>query len=355
MIKKVLNMVSPHYIKIIMVMFIIVNLSCSTGNYKSLSVEPGSNNYDSAFPYRDGSRQLEEISETIYRINTIAFYRVHIFADHSNLKLSDINDEVINKLTVKNSFMNKTSSGTGTVIYSSNGTVGLLTCAHVVNFQDTLVSSFSDGKGISSDEVQSISFKTKQVIYVAGFPAGSEVKEILSDNSLDVAVLGNNFGPDYDKYFHQFNYPFGKASELNWGNFIYFFGFPLNYKMLSTAIVSSPDYDKSDSFFIDGVINNGCSGGIVLATRNGIPNFELVGIIDWVPDESENILQPAQLEDPFKYNPLVPYKGDYYVKEEKFLMYGIAKVISIESVIDFLKKNKKYFLDNGFYFSIYNE
>jgi len=348
-------MASSNYIKIIAVIFIIINLSCSTGVYRTLTVVPHSNYYDSEFPYRDGSSQLEEISKTIYRINTIAFYRVYIFPDESKFNLGDIDDEVIKKFSIKNSYINKTSSGTGTVIYSSDGTVGLLTCAHVVNFPDTIVSYFSGTKSVNTDRVQSISFKSKQVIYVAGFPEGSEVKEILSDNSLDVAVLGNKYGPQYAKYFHLFNYPFGKADELSWGNFVYFFGFPLNYKMLSTAIVSSPDYDKFDSFFINGVINSGCSGGIVLATRNGVPNFELVGIIDWVPDESENILQPAPLEDPFKYNPLVPYTGDFYVKEEKFLMYGIAKVISIESVIDFLKKHKKYFIDNGFYFGIYNE
>jgi len=60
------------------------------------------------------------------------------------------------------------------------------------------------------------------------------------------------------------------------------------------------------------------------------------------------------LDDPYKYNPLVPYKGDNYVKEEKVIKYGMAKVISTESIIDFLKRNKKYFIDNGYYFSIYN-
>ena len=345
-----------RYVKLILgLFFILVNISCSNGSYKTVTAVSQSNKYDSEFPYRDGSSQLEEISNTIYRINSIAFYHVYIFADDSNIKLNDIDDDVIKKFSVKNSYINKTSSGTGTVIYSSNGTVGLLTCAHVINFPDTIVSYFSDTNGVYTKIVQSISFKTKQVIYVAGFPEGSEVNEILSDKLLDVAVLGNKFGPMYDKYFHLFNYPFGNAGELRWGTFVYFFGFPLNYKMLSKAIVSSPDYDKFDSFFIDGVINSGCSGGIVLAIRDGIPNFELVGIIDWVPDESENILQPAPLEEPYKYNPLVPYKGDNYVKEEKFLKYGMAKVISIESVVEFLKKNKKYFINNGYYFNLYND
>ena len=350
------SMVPSSYVKITVVLFVIINLSCSSGNYKAVTADSTyGNKYDSEFPYRDGSTQLEDISETIYRINSLAYYHAYIFADDRKIKLRDIDDEVIKRLSIKNTYMDKTSSGTGAVIYSSGGTVGLLTCAHVIDFPDTIVSYFSDAKGVYTDEVQSIAFKTKQVIYAAGFPEGSEVNEILSDKSLDIAVLGNKFGPRYDKYFHLFNYPFGNAGELSWGNFVYFFGFPLNYKMLSKALVSSPNYDKSDSFFIDGVINRGCSGGIVLAIRDGVPHFELVGIIDWVPEESENILQPAPVEDPYKYNPLVPYRGDNYVKEEKFLKYGMAKVISIESIMDFLKKNKKYFIDKGYYFNIYNE
>jgi hypothetical protein len=51
---------------------------------------------------------------------------------------------------------------------------------------------------------------------------------------------------------------------------------------------------------------------------------------------------------------LVPYRGDNYVKEEKFLKYGMAKVISIESIEDFLKKNRELFISKGYYFSIYN-
>lgn len=348
-------MVSSSYVKIAAGLFVIINLSCSSGNYKTVTEQVNDKKYDSEFPYRNGSPQLREISETIYRINSIAFYHAYIFPDDRKIKVKDIDDEVIKRLSIKNTYMDKTSSGTGTVIYSSNGTVGMLTCAHVVDFPDTIVSYFANEKGVYTDNVQSIAFKTRQVIYAAGFPEGSEVKEILSDKSVDVAILGNNFGPRYERYFHLFSYPFGHANELDWGNFVYFLSFPLNYKMLSRAIVSNPNCDKYNSFFIDGAVNRGSSGGIVLALRDGIPNFELVGIINWVPEDNVNTLQPAPLEDPYKYNPLVPYKGDNYVKEEKFLKYGMAKVISIESIVDFLKRNKNIFIDKGYYFSIYNE
>ncbi len=347
-------MAAPSLKKIIVFIFVLINFSCTTTIYKSGTTNgSGDQYYDSEFPNSNGSKQLEEISNTIYRINSIAFYKAYIFDENSKLKLKDLNDDVIKDRSIKSTYLDKSSSGTGTVIYSFNGKVALLTCAHVIEFQDTIISYYSDKKGTFTDEVQSIAFKTKQFIYVASFPEGSEVKEILSDKENDIAILGNDYGSRYALSFPVFNYPFGKAKELKWGNFVYLMGFPLNYKIISKAIVSSPNYDHNGSYFIDAVVNRGYSGGIVLAVRNGVPNFELAGIIEWVPEENENILLPAQLDESMKYNPLVPYKGDIFVKQEKFLRYGITKVIPTEMIVDFLKSNESYFLQQGYNFGMY--
>ena len=337
------------------VIILSLDLSCSSIIYKAAYPTLSDGQYDSEFPYNNSSKQLEEIGNSLYRINSIAFYKAYIFADNSKFKLKNLTDAIIRNQSIKTTFLDKSSSGTGTVIYSSNGTVGLLTCAHVVDFPDTLITYFGNKDGTYTDEVQSIAFKSNQSIYAAGFPAGSEVKEILSDKDIDVSILGNNFGPKYALSFPVFKYPFGEAKDLEWGSFVYVFGYPLNYKMISDAIVSSPNYDRNGSFFIDAVVNRGYSGGIVLAVRDGVPNFELVGMIEWVPEESDNLLTPAPLPESLKYNPLVPYSGELYVKQEKILKYGIAKVISIETIIDFLKKNKDYFLQKGYYFSVYDE
>ncbi len=339
--------------KVAVSVFIFINYSCTSVIYKNIIPSSNDKKYDSEFPYNDGSEQLEGISNTIYRVNSLAFYKAYIFDENSKIKLKDLNDDVIKNQSIKTTYLDKASSGTSTLIYSSNGTVALLTCAHVIDFPDTIVSYFSEKQGTFSDNVQSIAFMSRRFIYVAGFPEGSEVKEILSDKSLDITIIGNNYNSKFERLFHVFNYPFGKAKDLSWGNFVYVFGFPLNYKMISSAIVSSPNYDRTGSFFIDAVVNRGYSGGLVLAVKNGIPNFELVGIIEWVPEENENILEPAPVEESIKYNPLVPYKGDMFVKQQKLLRYGITKVIPMESIVDFLMKNKEFFIKNGYYFNIY--
>ncbi len=330
-----------------------LNLSCSSIIYRSVYPTLNDGKYDSEFPYNNSSKQLEEISNSLYRINSIAFYKAYIFADNSKLKLKNLSDSVIQNNYVKTTFLDKSSAGTGTVIYNSNGTVGLLTCAHVVDFPDTLITYFSDKIGTYTDEVQSIAFKSSQSIYVAGFPEGSNVNEILSDKDIDVAILGRHYGLKYSLSFPVFSYPFGDAKELEWGSFVYVFGFPLNYKMLTTAIVSDPNYDQNGAFFINAVTNRGCSGGIVLAIRDGVPHFELVGIVEWVPENTKDVLTPAPLPESLRYNPLVPYTGEVYVNQQKEINYGITKVISIEAIKNFLIKNKDYLINKGYYLSLF--
>ena len=165
-------------------------------------------------------------------------------------------------------------------------------------------------------------------------------------------MIGKDYKILSDLRFPVFTYPLGKAKELDWGSFVYLFGYPINYQMVTKAIDSNPNRDEFGSFLVDAVVNNGMSGGIVLAIRDGVPNFEMVGMIQWVPEEEENILVPKKLTNNEKYNPIVPYEGEEYVKRFSSIRYGIARVISVEAIIEFIKKNreslneKKYYLDS---------
>jgi hypothetical protein len=120
--------------------------------------------------------------------------------------------------------------------------------------------------------------------------------------------------------------------------------------MVTKAIVSNPNRDDFGSFLVDAVINNGMSGGMVLAIRDGVPNFEMVGIIQWVPEEEENILVPKKLNNNESYNPIVPYEGDRYVKRFSSIRYGITRVISVETVKKFFNENKDVLYEKKYYF-----
>jgi len=321
--------------------------SCSSVTYEKVYPTLQDGKYDSEFPYKGCSDQLEEISVTIKRINSTAFYKTYTF--DKSYKLDEILSENIFDIAVTEGYADQTSSGTATIIYSGIGKVALLTCAHTIYYPDTVVSYFADADGNKTDFIDAILIKESQSIYVAGFPLNSRVEILAMDTELDLAVIGRDYGAISDIVFPVFNYPPGKAKELEWGNFVYVFGYPLNYLMITRAIVSTPNKDKTGSFVIDAVVNRGSSGAFVLAIKDGVPNFELVGMVQWVPEEETNVISPKKLKNNEPYNPIIPYMGDQFVKRYSSIRYGIANIISMETVIGFLERNRQALNENKIY------
>jgi len=171
-------------------------------------------------------------------------------------------------LSVETGFAHESKSDTATTIYHQNGKVALITCAHVVNFPDTVFSFISDSIGNVTPYLESILIKDNQAIYVAGFPRGSKLKIIVMDEKLDLAIIGRDYYSLNNYIFPVFSYSIGKARELEWGTFVYLFGYPMNYQMITKALVSSPNRDDNGSFLVDAVIHERFSGGIVLAIKD---------------------------------------------------------------------------------------
>ncbi len=333
---------------ILIILVSLFNLGCSTVTYDSIYPALKDGNYDSEFPYRSTSTDLEEISNSIQRIISSAFYRVYVFSDNDNITLDDLYKNKIEKLAEREILIDNSSSGTALVVYSENGNVALVTCSHTINFPDTLIAYKTDLKGNPTKFIESISIKERQVVYVAGFPEGSTVDILLDDPKTDIAILGRKYGAQSGFRFPTFKFKLGKAKDLDWGAFVYLLGFPMNNKMITKGIVSSPNKDELGSFLVDAVINPGFSGGIVLAIRDGVPNFELVGIVQSVPEEKEEMLYPDITDKAARYNPVIPYKGDIYVKKHSSIRYGITRIIPVEALIKLIEENKAFLLKEGF-------
>lgn len=321
--------------------------SCSSSIYDNIYPTLNDGKYDSEFPYRNSSSQLEEISNSVRMINSIAFYTSYVFPENSRYLRREVTAMEFKKKAVQEVSFTRTASGTATVIDVTSGAVVLLTVAHVVSFPDTLFSYFVNSDGSTSSFVQSISIKTRQTNYIPNLPDNGELDVIAKDRVLDVALLGRKFDVKDIIGIHPFMYPWGTSTELEWGSFVYVFGFPMNYKMISKGIVSSPNKDKS-TFLIDAVFNRGSSGGIVLGIRDGVPNFELVGLVRSVPAEYEQSLRPFAKDNDFEFNPMIPYKGEIYVERQQVLRTGITKVLGIEVIKEFIEKSKQQILDKGF-------
>ncbi len=336
------------YPLIISILLLPFSLSCSSAIYQAAYPTLSDGKYDSEFPYKNCSAELEELGRSVKLIISMAFYKTHIFGEKSFLKLEKLNSDVLSKKTIETSYFDKNESGTATIIFSSGGKIALITCAHVVEFPDTLFTYFAGETGVMTDYLQSVSFKVSQSTYIAEYSDIGELEILLLDRVLDIAVLGKNVGAQNNFRFPPLRYPHGKAKELEWGSFVYMFGYPMNFKMVSKGIVSSPNRDKKASFLLDAVVNRGFSGGTVLAIRDGVPNFEWVGIVKSVPADLLYILRPKELKTGYEYSTKIPYTGDIYIDKRLSMNYGIAFVISIESILEYLKANKETLRKKGY-------
>jgi len=331
---------------------IFVFAGCTTVSYEAIYPTLRDGKYDSEFPYKSTSEELNKISETVHRVNSTAFYKIYVFDQTDNVTLFNLKNKEIEKFAQKEILADNSLSGTAVTLYSTEGNVALLTCAHTITFPDTIIAYKGDSEGNKTEFIESISIKEKQVIYVAGFPEGSSVDVLAIDNENDIAIIGRKYGALSNKVFPKFNYPIGKAKEVEWGTFVYLVGYPLNYKMITKAIVSSPRKDENGAFLVDAVVNPGFSGGLVLAIRDGVPNFELIGMVQWVPEEYENLVYPENTNSKTVYNPVVPYTGDLFVRKHTSIRYGIVKVIPVELISNFIFTNKENLDKQGFYFNI---
>ena len=339
-----------QYIFSLCLLFLLVILyGCSSLSYEKVYPTLADGKYDSEFPYKSTSNELSKISETIQRVNSTAFYKIYIFDSSDNFTLDDLKGKQLDKIAVKEALADNSSAGTAVTVFSASNKVALLTCAHIISFPDTIYAYRLDPNGSSTKYIESISIKEKQVIYVAGFPEGSSVDIIAKNDKYDVAILGKKYESASTIAFPIFNYPLGKAKEVEWGTFVYLLGYPINYKIITKAIVSSPRRDESGTFLVDAVVNPGFSGGLVLAIRDGVPNFELIGMVQWVPEEEENLVYPENKKDKTIYNPVVPYTGDLFVRKHSSIKYGIAKIIPIETINNFLDENRAYLNEQGFF------
>lgn len=305
--------------------------------------------YDSFYPQQESSEYLDEIIGSVKLVNSISFYEVYLFDKEKRILKDRINEAVYQRYYSTKSDFTNTASGTATIIFLQSNKVGLITCAHIVDMPDTLITYHREKDGTGTDYIESYSIKKSQSNYVVEFPGSGNIDLIASDRAKDIAYMGKEFENEKILPLNEFSYPLGDAEELGWGTFTYVFGYPLNFRMISRAIVSSPLKDDNSSFLLDAVFNRGMSGGIILALRDGIPNFELIGMVQSVPGDREFILKPSVKNSKTGYNPNIPYNGEIFVDEFKNIKYGITKVVSVNSIKNFFNEQSSLLREKGFY------
>ena len=302
----------------------------------------GDNKYDSEFPYKSISKELENISKTVKKLDVLAFYSNYYFPDDSNISKKMLNDSILKTYWENRTITHESVSGTASVIYRNNGIIGLLTCAHVIDFKDTIFSYQNTDNG----RLTSVSIKIKQQNNVASLIVGEPIEIIAIDKKMDIALLMKKAIP-FDQVHSVLNYPIGNINDLQWGSLVYIMGYPHGNLMVTRAIASLTKKMKTGFFVTDALYNHGISGSPVFAIRDGSPNFELVGMASSAAAQESNILVA---NDDYKEisKQKVPYTGDIFVDNNKLISYGVTYSVSINKIINFIHQNDEVLLQNGF-------
>lgn len=305
--------------------------------------------YTTIFPNNDVADELELISKSIRLINNMTFYRVYTFLD-STITNKNLTDFDLLEQAIFTNTISKTSSGTGAIISVSGNKVALLTAAHIISYPDTVISYYSVN-GKQSKYIESILFKERQKIY-SDLPEGGLLRILAKDDKNDIAIIGNTFNEITSTRFPVFDFIFGNAKELKWGSFVYLLGYPMHHKMVTSGIVSNPNYNGTGNFLVDAPINRGSSGGVVLAIRGTAPNFELVGIVSSVPAEKRFVLTPNNLSRDIHFLPGTIYSGEMTIERFDGIKYGIGKIVSSEKIKTFIKENESKLYNSGYIINI---
>jgi hypothetical protein len=321
---------------------------CSRKIYQVAYPTLSDGKYDSEFPYRNCSTELARISQSVKKLSAIAYYKSYVFDAVSQITVDDIKQKKYRNRAVKEIFYNNSVIGSATVISHVGSRIALLTCAHIIDFADTLYTFYSDDNHIPSPYLQSVAFKEKQSNFVADFPERGELELLAMDRQLDIAILGKVFSSTGHFPIPVFDFPLGKAKDLEWGSFVYMMGYPKGYLMVTKGIVSQPNRDENNSFMVDALFNRGFSGGIVLAIKDGVPNFEMVGMAGSVSADFEYTLVPPEDISRGGYDPRVPYDGEIHLKQYRYINYGITFIVSTESIQTFIRSNMQEFLNRGY-------
>ncbi|MCF6170970.1 MAG: serine protease [Bacteroidales bacterium] len=315
-------------------------LSCTSQRIEQQQLPKADGRYDSEFPQQSVSDELANLSTTVKKLDCLVFYMTYVFLPDNKLDPAKLTERELNEYAIGNDVTNESVTGTAIVVYYDGEQVGMLTCAHVVDFPDTLFRFYPEGG------LQSFSVKLKQQNFVAGLPEGGEVEVVASDARKDIALLKKTLST-HAPAPAVLNYPIGKTRDLEWGTVVYTMGYPLGNLMVTRAVVSKSENNGKGMFLTDALFNHGISGSPVLALRDGVPNFEWVGMASSASSKSIRYLKPGEGTS-LLLSPRSPYSGEVFVDMNKSVNYGVTYSVRIEDVIRFLSSNSKIIRAKGF-------
>lgn len=310
----------------------------TTGCVRPTLVDHGPQaHYQTAFPVTDVSGQLEEAFQAVKRIHVTGVYDHYRFLPETALFEGDALGEDVLALAVDT--FRSTTSREASAVQVARATRGviLVTNHHVISFPDTVVEY---GEVAGHRPITRISVKRNQYSLVKDRMTVQPFEILARDPASDLALIGAAYpGGTEDQVVSILSVQAGDSDRLSWGSFVYVLGYPGGFPMVTRGIVSDPHRESTSSFLIDGLWNEGISGGPILAVRGEDGSLEWVGIARAAAGKTEPRLvpDPETIQDPGQG---LPYEGRIYLEDVQRILYGISFAVPMNTIREFIDRNR---------------
>ncbi len=302
-----------------------------------------SQNYTIAYPSGDMAPQLDNVLKSVKMLSTYSSYTAYHFEFEQDIKKNDVGQLDFELEASSKSYFNESSSGTAIILANDPNRILVLTCAHVGDYPDTIITYFKDDQ----EHVSSVAVRGRLDFFIQGIPGGDQLNEIAKDRVKDLALYGKQYSSTQNFQLLQLNIPMGTIHNLRWGSFVYMAGFPMGIKMVTRGVVSLFENNQKDMYLIDANFNRGFSGGMVLAYKQDTNQMEWVGIVKSVSANSYFRLKPSENKTQY-VDEHHPYTDDLYLERTENINYGVTYAVSSEAIRSFLKEKEDILARAGF-------
>lgn len=300
--------------------------------------------YRTGYPLHDASPALERIFASVMRIHVSVAYDSYLFAEDAAPTLAELAEGGLPGGAVDMLAVTRTRAATAVAIASRGGRVTLLTAHHAVQYPDTLYEYFPDrDRGTRPAELRrlrSVSVKTRQANWVISSRGIREFEILAQDEPMDLALIGFlDSSPEGPRDVRTLTVRAGDAARLTWGSFVYVLGYPAGYAMATRGIVSIQPEPGRRAFVVDGLWNEGMSGGIILGVRGESSELEWLGMVRAAAAEVEpRLVPPEEALDVQGFG--LPYEGPVLLEESLRIRYGIMLPVSITEIRRFVDRHR---------------
>src|SRR5699024_10412120 len=307
-----------------------------------------SQKYTTAFPTRDVAQLLNRAQQSTVRIISTSYYATYLF-DKPSTRLESIRSNKLENIASQKKTSEESTAGTSIILdLKPDGQSLLITCAHAVTSPDTLISYFPEEVAPPNTFVQSISIKKRQNNFIFDTNNFSTFEVIAQNTLADLALITAQFKTVTDQSHNSIPFPMGRSENIQTGSFLYVFGFPKGFPMITRGLANTQGLEGRPFFITDALFNPGISGGLIIASNDRFNSFEWVGMARSATADREKILIPDPAIDNYEERIGTPYTDDIFIGRKNRISYGITQAIPIREIRSFLSENKDIIRNNGF-------